>query len=98
MKNIILKHTHKHHHLDLQPIKTPTMPKELNLTHPLVEAQKMIADFLCSVTHAELDLKRLSQLIEMGQQEIERGKDNGLQPYAVGAFNHCITLKAQKYD
>jgi len=23
---------------------------------------------------------------------------NGLQPYAVGAFNHCITLKAQKYD
>jgi len=55
----------------LQPIKTPTMPKELNLTPPLVEAQKMIADFLCSVTHAELDLKRLSQLIEVGQQEIE---------------------------
>ena len=71
MKNIILKHTHKHHHLDLQPIKTPTMPKELNLTPPLVEAQKMIADFLCSVTHAELDLKRLAQLIEVGQQEIE---------------------------
>ena len=47
------------------------MPKELNLTHPLVEAQKMIADFLCSVTHAELDLKRLAQLIEAGQQEIE---------------------------
>jgi hypothetical protein len=47
------------------------MPKELNLTPPLVEAQKMIADFLCSVTHAELDLKRLSQLIEVGQQEIE---------------------------
>ena len=40
-------------------------------TPPLVEAQKMIADFLCSVTHAELDLKRLSQLIEVGQQEIE---------------------------
>lgn len=53
------------------------MPKELNLTPPLVEAQKMIADFLCSVTHAELDLKRLSQLIEVGQQEIERGMGNG---------------------
>ena len=52
------------------------MPKELNLTPPLVEAQKMIADFLCSVTHAELDLKILAQLIEAGQQEIERGKDN----------------------
>jgi len=52
------------------------MPKELNLTPPLVEAQKMIADFLCSVTHAELDLKRLSQLIEVGQQEIERGMGN----------------------
>ena len=51
--------------------KIQTMPKELNLTPPLVEAQKMIADFLCSVTHAELDLKRLSQLIEVGQQEIE---------------------------
>lgn len=49
------------------------MPKELNLTPPLVEAQKMIADFLCSVTHAELDLKRLAQLIEVGQQEIESG-------------------------
>ena len=53
------------------------MPKELNLTPPLVEAQKMIADFLCSGTHAELDLKRLSQLIEVGQQQIERGMGNG---------------------
>ena len=54
------------------------MPKELNLTPPLVEAQKMIADFLCSGTHAELDLKRLAQLIEVGQQEIERGMGNVL--------------------
>ena len=52
------------------------MPKELNLTPPLVEAQKMIADFLCSVTHAELDLKRLAQLIEVGQQEIEIKRGN----------------------
>ena len=57
------------------------MPKELNLTPPLVEAQKMIADFLCSVTHAELDLKRLAQLIEVGQQEIERGKKNDTLRY-----------------
>lgn len=62
------------------------MPKELNLTPPLVEAQKMIADFLCSGTHAELDLKRLSQLIEMGQQEIERGKDNGTMLCLVPEF------------
>ena len=77
MKNIILKHTHKHHHLDLQPIKTPTMPKELNLTPPLVEAQKMIADFLTAPVINDSDLKRLSQLIEVGQQQIERGMGNG---------------------
>jgi hypothetical protein len=23
---------------------------------------------------------------------------NGWQPYAVGAFNHCINLKAQNYE
>jgi hypothetical protein len=23
---------------------------------------------------------------------------NGLQPYAVGAFNHCTNLKAQNYE
>lgn len=50
------------------------MPKELKLTPPLVEAQKMIADFLNAQVINELDLKRLSQLIELGQQEIERGK------------------------
>lgn len=52
------------------------MPKELNITPPLVEAQKMIADFLNAQVINELDLKRLSQLIEVGQQEIERGKIN----------------------
>ena len=52
------------------------MPKELNLTPPLVEAQKMIADFLTAQVINDSDLKRLSQLIEVGQQEIERGKDN----------------------
>lgn len=50
------------------------MPKELNLTPPLVEAQKMIADFLNAQVINDSDLKRLSQLIEVGQQEIERGK------------------------
>ena len=67
------------------------MPKELNLTPPLVEAQKMIADFLCSVTHAELDLKRLSQLIEVGQQEIERGMGNGKR-LCVSAVIEKLTL------
>jgi len=53
--------------------KIPTMPKELNLTPPLVEAQKMIADFLTAPVINDSDLKRLAQLIEVGQQEIERG-------------------------
>jgi hypothetical protein len=51
--------------------KIQTMPKELNLTPPLVEAQKMIADFLTAQVINDSDLKRLSQLIEVGQQEIE---------------------------
>jgi len=50
------------------------MPKELNLTPPLVEAQKMIADFLTAQVINDSDLKRLAQLIEVGQQEIERGR------------------------
>ena len=62
------------------------MPKELNFTPPLVEAQKMIADFLTAPVINDSDLKRLSQLIEVGQQEIERGKDNGTMLCLVPEF------------
>jgi len=57
------------------------MPKELNLTPPLVESQKMIADFLTAPVINDSDLKRLAQLIEVGQQEIERGKKNDTLRY-----------------
>jgi hypothetical protein len=39
----------------------------------------MIADFLTAQVINDSDLKRLAQLIEVGQQEIERGMGNGLQ-------------------
>jgi len=48
--------------LDLPPI---------TFTPPLAEAQRLITSFLGSDVTTELDLKRLSQLIEVGEQEIE---------------------------
>lgn len=42
---------------------------------PLEEAQNMISTFMEN-DNAELDVKRLSQLIEVVQQEIERNKQN----------------------
>jgi hypothetical protein len=40
-------------------------------------------------------LKQLTIILKINDHKVA---DNVLQPYAVGAFNHCTNLEAQNYE
>ena len=41
-----------------------------NTTHPLTEVQRLIKEFLDSKSTTSIDLRRISQLVEVAQQEL----------------------------